>query len=146
MTQIWPKRAIFEFSQKLCENLIFSDSKDQAWYKKLANSNERIEIKMRKISIVGIWGQKGHFGQFWPKTVFLTPETRLPAKIRKFKAKFSIKKASKGITSKVNRITLDEFPNFVLVCHLQRSATFSVDDADIRIVVEQQQNDILQHK
>ena len=59
MTQIWPKRAIFEFSQKIRKRHFFRLQR-LGLVQKLANSNERIAKKMRKTSIFG------HFGQKWP--------------------------------------------------------------------------------
>ena len=47
------------------ETAIGFDSRDQDSSKKFANSNERIQTKMQKTSIFGIFGEKG---QFW--TVF----------------------------------------------------------------------------
>ena len=59
MTQIWSKRAIFEFSPKIRKR-DFSDFEDQAQYKKLANSNEQIAKKCKKPPF---WG---NFGPKWP--------------------------------------------------------------------------------
>ena len=59
MTQMWPKWAIFEFSQKIRKRNIFFDSKDR-----LSTKNKTILMnelqKMRKTSIY--W----HFGQNSP--------------------------------------------------------------------------------
>ena len=59
ITKIGQKRPFFNFLRQ-CENAIFSDSKDQAQYKKLANSYEQIANIMQKTSIFG------HFGPKWP--------------------------------------------------------------------------------
>ena len=62
MTQIWPKRAIFEFSQKMQKRHFFPTPKTRLSTKKLANSNERIAKKCEKPPFLGILGQNG---QFW---------------------------------------------------------------------------------
>ena len=65
MAQIWPKRTIFEFSQKIRKSL-FSDSKDQAQYKKLANSNGQRK-NAKNLHFWAFWAKMANFGQFLAK-------------------------------------------------------------------------------
>ena len=58
MTQIWPKRAIFEFYQKIRKRHFFRLRLDLV--QKIANSNERIAKKNAKN--IHFW----HFGPKWP--------------------------------------------------------------------------------
>ena len=67
MTQIWPKRAIFEFSQKTRKRHFFQLQR-LGLVQKIANSNERIAEKKWKTSIFGHFGPKWQiFDSFWPK-------------------------------------------------------------------------------
>ena len=66
--QFWPKRAIFEFSQKMRKRHFFSTPETRLSTKKIANYNERIAIKMRKTSIFEHFGPKRPIlDSFWPK-------------------------------------------------------------------------------
>ena len=64
ITQIWPKRAIFEFSHKMRKRIFFRLQR-LGLVEKLPNSYEWIVEKCKKTSIFGHFGPKG---QFW--TVF----------------------------------------------------------------------------
>ena len=65
--QFWPKRAIFEFSQKMRKRHFFRLHR-LGLVQKLANSNERIAKKMWKTSIFGHFGPKRPIlDSFWPK-------------------------------------------------------------------------------
>ena len=57
MTQIWPKSAIIEYSQKMQKHHFF-DSKE------LADSNERIVKKCKKPPFWAFWAKIANFGQF----------------------------------------------------------------------------------
>ena len=64
MTQIWPKRDIFEFFHKMIKHNFFRLQR-LGLVQKIENSNERIAKKCEKLPFLGILGQNG---QFW--TVF----------------------------------------------------------------------------
>ncbi len=63
--QFWPKRAIFEISEKKRKRHFFSTPETMLRAKKLGKYDAWFSKKMRKTSIFVILGQKG---QFW--TVF----------------------------------------------------------------------------
>ena len=68
MTQIWPKRSIFEISQKIRKRHFFPTPNTRLIVQKLANTNEQIAKKMRKTSIFGHFGPKWPIlDSFWPK-------------------------------------------------------------------------------
>ena len=67
MTQIWPKRALFEFSQKILKRIFFPTPKTRL-SKKRGNSNERIAKKNAKNLHFGHFGPKWPIlDSFWPK-------------------------------------------------------------------------------
>ena len=66
MTQIWPKKAIFEFFRKMRKHYFF-DSKNYAEYKKLVNSNKSIANKCHKSQFFLAFSDKMANGSFWPK-------------------------------------------------------------------------------
>ena len=67
--QCWPKRAIFQISQKNQSQNIFLDCRGQASCKKFGNSNAQFSKKMLKTPIFGYFRPKRPIlDHFWPKT------------------------------------------------------------------------------
>ena len=66
MTQIWAKRTIFEFSQKIRKRHFFRIER-LGLVKKLAKSNERIAKKWENPPFLDILGQNGQFWKFLAK-------------------------------------------------------------------------------
>ena len=79
MTQIWPKRAIFEFSQKMRKRQFFPLQR-LGLVKKLANYNKQIAKKCEKNLTFGhfgpkwtmleVFGQNGQNGDFFQKSAW----------------------------------------------------------------------------